>query len=122
MRVSIGCRLRYSFPQPTPLIAMLNVHYNCSEMVLCPLLESRSCLQRKDGLDFAGFYPFECPQTGKPLHRRKSTAAGADVFCVSKSGISKRRLCPCGFNRSSQHTGQISLLVFRIARFFVAAR
>ena len=28
MRVSIGCRLRYSFPQPTPVIAMLNVHYS----------------------------------------------------------------------------------------------
>ena len=28
MRVSIGCRLRYSFPQSTPLIAMLNVHYS----------------------------------------------------------------------------------------------
>jgi transglutaminase-like putative cysteine protease len=28
MRVSIGCRLRYSFPQPTPMIAMLNVHYS----------------------------------------------------------------------------------------------
>ncbi|TCS59020.1 hypothetical protein EDD52_12350 [Primorskyibacter sedentarius] len=28
MRVSIGCRLRYSFPPPTPLIAMLNVHYS----------------------------------------------------------------------------------------------
>jgi hypothetical protein len=27
-RVSIGCRLRYSFPQPTPLIALLNVHYS----------------------------------------------------------------------------------------------
>ena len=26
--VSIGCRLRYSFPQPTPLIALLNVHYS----------------------------------------------------------------------------------------------
>ena len=26
MRVSIGCRLRYSFPQPTPLIALLNVN------------------------------------------------------------------------------------------------
>ncbi len=28
MRVSIGCRLRYSLLQPTPLIAMLNVHYS----------------------------------------------------------------------------------------------
>lgn len=28
MRVSVGCLLRYSFPQPTPLIAMLNVHYS----------------------------------------------------------------------------------------------
>ena len=28
MRISIGCRLRYSLPQPTPLIAMLNVHYS----------------------------------------------------------------------------------------------
>ena len=28
MRVSIGCRLKYSFAQPTPLIAMLNVHYS----------------------------------------------------------------------------------------------
>jgi transglutaminase-like putative cysteine protease len=27
-RVGIGCRLRYSFPQPTSLIAMLNVHYS----------------------------------------------------------------------------------------------
>ncbi|MCU0855405.1 MAG: transglutaminase family protein, partial [Rhodobacteraceae bacterium] len=27
MRVSIGCRLRCSLPQPTPLIAMLNVHH-----------------------------------------------------------------------------------------------
>ncbi|MFW2541797.1 transglutaminase-like domain-containing protein [Primorskyibacter sp. 2E107] len=28
MRVHIGCRLSYSFPQPTPLIAILNVHYS----------------------------------------------------------------------------------------------
>ncbi|HAG46939.1 MAG: transglutaminase [Micavibrio sp. TMED2] len=28
MRVSIGCRLRYEFAQPTPLIAMLNVHFS----------------------------------------------------------------------------------------------
>lgn len=28
MRVSIGCRFRYNFSQPTPLIAMLNVHYS----------------------------------------------------------------------------------------------
>ncbi len=28
MRVSIGFRLRYSLSQPTPLIAMLNVHYS----------------------------------------------------------------------------------------------
>lgn len=28
MRVSIGYRLRYSFPQPTPLIAPLSVHYS----------------------------------------------------------------------------------------------
>ena len=28
MRVSIGCCLRYSLPQPTPMIAMLNVHYS----------------------------------------------------------------------------------------------
>jgi len=28
MRVSIGCRFKYNFPQPTPLIAMLNVHYS----------------------------------------------------------------------------------------------
>jgi len=26
MRVSIGCCLKYSLPQATPLIAMLNVH------------------------------------------------------------------------------------------------
>lgn len=26
MRVSFGCRLQFSFPQPTPLIAMLSVH------------------------------------------------------------------------------------------------
>ncbi|SDI88811.1 transglutaminase-like domain-containing protein [Alloyangia pacifica] len=28
MRVRIGCRLQYDFVQPTPLIAMLNVHYS----------------------------------------------------------------------------------------------
>jgi transglutaminase-like putative cysteine protease len=28
MRVNIGCRLQYRFSQPTPLIAMLNVHYS----------------------------------------------------------------------------------------------
>lgn len=28
IRLSIGCRLRYSLPQPTPLIAMLNMHYS----------------------------------------------------------------------------------------------
>jgi len=28
MRVSIGCSLKYRFPQPTPLIALLNVHYS----------------------------------------------------------------------------------------------
>ena len=28
MRVSIGCRLRYCFQQPTPMIAMLNVQYS----------------------------------------------------------------------------------------------
>ncbi|MBB4305606.1 transglutaminase-like putative cysteine protease [Rhodobium orientis] len=28
MRVSIGCCLKYSLPQPTPLIALLNVHYS----------------------------------------------------------------------------------------------
>ena len=28
MRMSIGCRLRYEFTQPTPMIAMLNVHYS----------------------------------------------------------------------------------------------
>lgn len=28
MRVSIGCRLRYELIQPTPFIAMLNVHYS----------------------------------------------------------------------------------------------
>lgn len=28
MRLRLGCELRYYFPQPTPLIAMLNVHYS----------------------------------------------------------------------------------------------
>jgi len=28
MRISLGCRLRYSFQQETPMIAMLNVHYS----------------------------------------------------------------------------------------------
>lgn len=27
MRVSVGCRLDYKFPQSTPLIAVLNVHF-----------------------------------------------------------------------------------------------
>ncbi len=28
MRVSLGCRFRYSLPQPTPMIALLNVHFS----------------------------------------------------------------------------------------------
>ncbi|PVB62080.1 transglutaminase family protein [Labrenzia sp. 011] len=28
MRISLGCRLSYQFPQATPIIAMLNVHYS----------------------------------------------------------------------------------------------
>jgi transglutaminase-like putative cysteine protease len=28
MRVNIGCELNFEFPQPTPLIAMLNVHFS----------------------------------------------------------------------------------------------
>lgn len=27
MRLSVGCELQYDFPQPTPIIVMLNVHY-----------------------------------------------------------------------------------------------
>ncbi len=30
MRIDLGCRLTYSFPQATPIIAMLNVHYSRS--------------------------------------------------------------------------------------------
>jgi len=48
-------------------------------------------------LDFADFYPFECPQTGNPLHCKKFAAADASDFCISKSGLSKRRLCPASF-------------------------
>jgi transglutaminase-like putative cysteine protease len=28
MRIRLGCRLTYSLPQPTPMIALLNVHYS----------------------------------------------------------------------------------------------
>ena len=28
MRIHIGCEMSFDFPQPTPLIAMLNVHYS----------------------------------------------------------------------------------------------
>ena len=28
MRIRIGCRLSYDFAQPTPMIALLNVHYS----------------------------------------------------------------------------------------------
>jgi len=28
MRISLGCRFRYNLPQPTPMIALLNVHYS----------------------------------------------------------------------------------------------
>ena len=28
MRISVGCRMRYNLSQPTPMIAMLNVHYS----------------------------------------------------------------------------------------------
>ena len=28
MRIHIGCEMSFDFPQETPLIAMLNVHYS----------------------------------------------------------------------------------------------
>ena len=28
MRIRFGCELTYDLPQPTPMIAMLNVHYS----------------------------------------------------------------------------------------------
>jgi len=28
MRINLGCRFSYNFPQPTPIIAMLNVHFS----------------------------------------------------------------------------------------------
>lgn len=60
-----------------------------SVSVKIPHLDGEFWPQRNGGLDFTDFYPFECPQTGNPLLCRKSTAAGAKIFCVSSGCAGK---------------------------------
>lgn len=36
MRIQVGCELRYSFPQPTPAIVLLNVHYSRASDLISP--------------------------------------------------------------------------------------
>lgn len=50
MRVSIGFRLRYSLPQPTPLIAMLNVHHSRASD-----LERADCIVTSPSVPLEGY-------------------------------------------------------------------
>lgn len=75
MRVSIRCRLRYGFPQPTPLIAMLNVHYS-----------RFGDLERADYLVTSPSVPLESYRDGFGNWCTRVLAPAGD-FCLSTDGI-----------------------------------
>lgn len=75
MRVSIGCRLRYSFSQPTPLIALLNVHYS-----------RFGDLERADYLVTPPSVPLESYRDGFGNWCARLLAPTGD-FCLSTDGI-----------------------------------
>ncbi len=75
LRVSIGCRLSYSFPQPTPLIAMLNVHYS-----------RFGDLERADYLVTTPSVPLECYRDGFGNWCTRMVAPAGD-FTLSSDGI-----------------------------------
>ena len=75
MRVSIGCRLHYSFDQPTPLIALLNVHYS-----------RFGDLERADYLVTSPSVPLESYRDGFGNWCTRLMAPAGD-FCLSTDGI-----------------------------------
>lgn len=75
MRVNIGCRLQYTFPQPTPLIAMLNVHYS-----------RFGDLERADYLATAPGVPLQCYRDGFGNWCTRMLAPAGD-FTLSTDGI-----------------------------------
>ncbi|MFN4100220.1 MAG: transglutaminase-like domain-containing protein [Pararhodobacter sp.] len=75
MRVSIGCRLEYSFPQPTPLIALLNVHYS-----------RHSDLERTDHLITSPSVPLQSYRDGFGNWCTRLVAP-AGMFVLSTDGV-----------------------------------
>jgi transglutaminase-like putative cysteine protease len=75
MRVAIGCRLAYSLPQPTPLIAMLNVHYS-----------RFGDLERADYLTTTPSVPLESYRDGFGNWCTRMVAPAGD-FTISTDGI-----------------------------------
>ncbi|WP_424931861.1 transglutaminase-like domain-containing protein [Amaricoccus macauensis] len=75
IRVNIKCRLRYSFPQPTPLIALLSVHYS-----------RFSDLERADHLVTTPSVPLESYRDGFGNWCTRLLAPEGD-FCLSTDGI-----------------------------------
>lgn len=75
MRVRIGCRLRYSFPQPTPLIALLNAHYS-----------RFGDLERADYLVTWPSVPLDSYRDGFGNWCTRLLAPAGD-FCLSTDGI-----------------------------------
>lgn len=75
MLISIGCRLRFTFPQPTPLIAMLNVHHT-----------RFTDLERPDYLVTSPSVPFESYRNGFGNWCTRMVAPAGD-FVLSTDGI-----------------------------------
>lgn len=75
MLISIGCRLRFTFPQPTPLIAMLNVHHT-----------RFTDLERADYLVTSPSVPFESYRDGFGNWCTRMVAPAGD-FVLSTDGI-----------------------------------
>lgn len=75
MSVSLGCRLRYALTQPTPLIAMLNVHYS-----------RFGDLERADYLVTSPSVPLESYRDGFGNWCTRMVAPAGD-FTLSSDGI-----------------------------------
>lgn len=75
MRVNIGCRLRYTFPQPTPMVAMLNVHHS-----------RFGDLERADDLVTAPSVPLESYRDGFGNWCTRLVAPAGD-FTLSTDGV-----------------------------------
>jgi transglutaminase-like putative cysteine protease len=109
MRVHIGCSLTYSFVQPTPLIAILNVHYS-----------RFGDLERADYLDTSPSVPLESYRDGFGNWCTRMVAPAGD-FTLSTDGIFRDSGRPDPLSlESAEH--QVQDLPFETLIFLLGSR